>query len=107
MLDALDHWIATRSIHVGEKNPHRYLLAVDQLLDTGRMPDHADLALFALRQSLLVVAALLGHVQVVVLHDDAEDDITPFVHAVDDILIKVLILRCNVRRGSHLPSSAW
>lgn len=68
------------------------------------MPDHPDLALLALRQVLLVVAALLGHVQVIVLHDDAEDDVAPFVHAIDDILVEVLILRRNIRRGSHFSS---
>jgi len=105
------HWAATiaglqQYPVMSPEMPCRYLLAVDQLLDTGRMPDHADLALLAFRQILLIVTALIGQVQVIVLHDDAEDDIAPFVHAVDDILIEVLILWCNVRRGSHFSYPA-
>lgn len=101
-----DAGIYTRSRSITNCN-RDYLLTVDQLLDAGRMPDHAYLALLPLRQALLAVGALLGHVLVVILHDDAEDDVAPFVHAIDDILVEVLILRRDVRRGSHLSCLAF
>jgi len=69
------------------------------------MPDHTDLALFTFRQTLLAVRAFLGHVLIVILHDDAEDNVTSLIHAVDDILIEVLVLRRNVRRSGHLSSA--
>lgn len=87
-------------------NRRAYLLAVDQFLDTGRMPDHADLALLALRRAKVfrAVVALLGQVLIVVLHDDAEDDVASFIHAVDNILVEILVLRRNVRRSGHLSA---
>lgn len=79
-----------------------YLFTIHHFLDTGRMPDHTHLTLFPFRQTLLSVGTFLGHILIIVLHDDPKNNIATFVDAINDILVEVLILRRNVCHRGHL-----